>query len=109
MKTDINKDLSTLTTVNKSVFSKLNSKIMWCISNCVCESVKNREDYAEIDLGYGTLVIYFSDNEIRYRFIPSQTLEKAIVNTVVNERNDLVVNIENSLVSKLTNVYKTLL
>ena len=107
MKINISEDLSKLTTVNKQVFNKLESKIIWCISDCICESLKVGDNISDIDLGFGTLKIAFKGNEIKYKFIPSQELEKAVSNTVVNERNDLVLNIENSLVSKLTNVYKT--
>ena len=106
MKTNIKSDLSTLTTINESTFSKLETKIEWCISDVIEKAIKNGEDTAEVDLGIGILYIKFSDS-IRYKFVPSQKLEKIITNTVVNERNDLVVNVENTLISKLNNVYKT--
>ena len=106
MKTNIKNDLSTLTTINESTFSKLETKIEWCISDVIEKAIKNGEDTAEVDFGIGILYIKFSDS-IRYKFVPSQKLEKIITNTVVNERNDLVVNVENTLISKLNNVYKT--
>jgi len=51
-------------------------------------------------------MINFDNEQIKYKFKPSQKLEKVVTNTVVNERNDLVLNIEESLISKLTNTYK---
>lgn len=51
-------------------------------------------------------MINLKNNEIKYKFIPSQKLEKTIINTVLNEKNSLILNIEDSLISKLTNVYK---
>lgn len=107
MKTIINNDLSTLTTIDKNIFSKLDDKIIWCISNCIEECIKNNEDTAEIEFGIGTLKINFLGSEIKYRFIPSETLNEVVSNTIINERNDLVVNIEKSLVNKLTDVYKS--
>ena len=107
MTTDISTDLSTLTTINEQIFTKLESKIIWCISNSMYEAIKAGENSTIIDLGFGTITILFDNNEIKYKFVPSQELEKVLTRTVINERNDLAINIESSLVSKLTNVYKT--
>lgn len=106
METNVKEDLSSLTTINESVFTKLINKVEWCISDCVEKSILNGDSLANIDLDIGNLLISFDNNQIKYKFIPSQKLEKAITNTVVNERNDLVLNIEESLVSKLVNTYK---
>lgn len=106
MDVNIKEDLSTLTTINESVFTKLVNKIEWCISDGVEKAIKSGENQVNIDFDLGTLMINFDNEQIRYKFKPSQKLEKVITNTVVNERNDLVLNIEESLVSKLTNTYK---
>lgn len=106
MDVNIKEDLSTLTTINESVFTKLVNKIEWCISDGVEKAIKSGENQVNIDFDLGTLMINFDNEQIRYKFKPSQKLEKVVTNTVVNERNDLVLNIEESLVSKLTNTYK---
>ena len=106
MDVNIKEDLSTLTTINESVFTKLVNKIEWCISDGVEKAIKSGENQANIDLDFGVLKIHFDNNEIKYKFVPSQKFEKILTNTIVNERNDLVLNIEESLVSKLTNTYK---
>ena len=103
----LKKDLSTLTTISESTLSKLNTKIVWCITDAVCKSVYNRDESATIDLGYGKLTIKFDNNQVRYRFIPSKELEEAISSAIVNERNPLVDALESSLVDKITNVYKS--
>lgn len=107
MKVDINESLSTLTTIPESTFTKLENKIEWCISDAIEKAILNGEDKVEVDLGYGKLFISFTNKEIKYKFIPSDLFEKIIINTVMKEHNDLVLNIENSLVSKLVNTYKT--
>jgi len=61
---------------------------------------------AVIDLGYGTLSINFDNKEIKYKFVPSKELDKSVANTVVTENNELINEIENSLVEKITNLYK---
>lgn len=106
MDVNIKEDLSTLTTINESVFTKLVNKIEWCISDGVEKAIKSGENQVNIDFDLGTLTINFDNEQIRYKFKPSQKLEKIVTNTVVNERNDLVLNIEESLISKLTNTYK---
>lgn len=106
MDVNIKEDLSTLTTINESVFTKLVNKIEWCISDGVEKAIKSGENQVNIDFDLGTLMINFDNEQIRYKFKPSQKLEKIVTNTVVNERNDLVLNIEESLISKLTNTYK---
>lgn len=106
MKVDIKEDLSILTTINKNIFSKLEEKIIWCICDCVEKSIMNGDNTAEIDFGYGVLSILIDDNSIKYKFKPNKSLEGAISNTVVHERNSLTVNVEKALINKLTSVYK---
>ena len=106
--TNIKKDLSVLTSVSESTFSKLEEKIIWCISDAVEDATINDLDHVDIDLGFGVLTIKIDDDTVKYLFKPSNKLEKSIVNTIVNERNDLSLNIENYLASRLTDVYKTL-
>ena len=106
MKANMKEDLSLLTTVSDSVFIKLVNKIEWCISDYIEKAILEGENQVDIDLDIGTLSIQFDNDQIKYRFVPSQRLEKVVTNTVVNERNDLVLNAENSLVSKLVHTYK---
>ena len=103
---NLKNDLSTLTTINESTFSKLINKVEWCISDGVEKAINENSEEVLVDIGIGILMINFSNNEVKYKFKPSPRLEKVITSTIINERNDLVLNIENSLVSKLTNVYK---
>ena len=107
MTTNIIKDLSTLTKINESVFNKLKTKIDWCICDTVDKSIKNGDTQADINLGIGVLRLDWTTDRLRYSFFPSKNLENSLVKTIEEERNDLVLNIENSLVSKLTNVYKS--
>lgn len=106
---NIKEDLSTLTTIEKSVFMKLEQKIEWCICDAIEKALLNKDDTVDVNLGFGQLTIKLLDDEIKYRFKPSQKFEKSIFNTIVNEQNDLTYNLESSLVSKLNNIYKTLL
>ena len=106
MKSSMKKELSTLTTINPNVLSKLFDKELWCISNAVEQAVANKDNLAEIDLEIGTLYIQIDEETIRYKFIPSPTLERAVINTVSYGHNSLIANLEQSLVNKITNTYK---
>ena len=106
MKINLKEDLATLTTINESTLTKLTSKAEWCISDGIVKALLNNESELSVDIDIGELILYFSDDEIKYRFIPNQRFKKIVSNAVVNERNDLVLNVENTLVSKLNNVYK---
>ena len=103
---NIKSDLSTLTTIDESVFTKLIDKVEWCISDGIEKAILSGEDSVTFDLDIGTLLISFSDNVVKYKFKPSAKLEKIIIDTIENENNSLVLNIENSLVAKLVNTYK---
>ena len=108
MKSDLKKDLSVLTTINELSLSRIQNKVNWCICDIVEKTVYNHENVAEIDLGFGTLVINITENEVKYKFIPSKSLEKNIVSTVVDEKNPLTFVLEDNLVNKITNIYKDL-
>lgn len=105
---DIKNKLSTLTTISESVFSKLEDKIEWCISDCIEDSLINNSDGFILDLGFGKLIVDISNN-VRYKFIPSQRLEKDIINIFNGKPSSLTANVEKSLVTKLKNIYKTFL
>ena len=100
--------LSTLTTVNESVFSKLEDKIEWIIGDKIEEALINNDDGVIIDLGFGELIIDISDN-VKYKFKPSKRLEEDIINIFNGKSSSLTSTVEKSLVSKLNNVYKTFL
>ena len=106
MDVNIKNDLSTLTTIDESVFTKLTNKVEWCISDGIEKAILSGDKLVNIDLDIGTLIISLEDNAVRYKFKPSQRLEKVVINTVENETNSLVLNIEDSLIAKLTNTYK---
>ena len=106
MEVNLKSDLSTLTTINESTFDKLLTKIIWCISDSVERAVLSKEDKVDIDIGIGRLLIGISNKEIKYKFIPSKQLESSVSNTVINEHNELVTALEDSLVTKITNVVK---
>ena len=103
---DIKEDLSKLVTIDKLYIDRIFNKINWCISDYVEKAIAEGDNLVEVDLGFGTLSILIENDNVRYRFKPSPTLEKSLVNTIINEQNELDLVVEKNLVQKLVNIYK---
>ena len=106
MNVNLKNDLSVLTTIKEQTFDKLLTKVIWCISDSVEKAILNKDEIVNIDTGIGNLLISISNKEVKYKFIPGKNLDDAVVNTIVNEQNELVTALEESLVTKMTNVVK---
>ena len=102
-------DLSTLTTIPKSAIIKLLNKESYIISEAVEEGLLSGNQIIEIDLEIGVLSILIDESQIKYKFIPSTKLEKAVKQTVKNRKNPLKDSLEKTLVNRITDIYKELL
>ena len=109
MKSKLSRDINQLTSIPISALDSLSEKSEWCICNTLQEAVLNDETEAEIDLGIGSLLLSIQEGKVLYKFIPSKSLEKSIFQTYTNKQNPLVQKIEETLVKKITEVYKDLL
>lgn len=102
-------NLSTLTTIPKKHLERLLSKVFLCIGDAVEETVIKNEKLTEIDIGIGTLVISIYNDTLKYKFVPSNRLDKVVKSTVVEKKNNLTREIEDNLANKIINVYKDML
>lgn len=98
-------DLSELTTIQKTSLQALCDKAEMCISHSA--SLLEEGDVASIDIGIGDLHIGCIDGAIKYKFIPSTSLENSIAQALQGN-STLIQTCERALVSKITNTYKTL-
>ena len=105
---DLIKDVATLATIPEKSLVKLVDKSYWCISNEVIESLKQGDTVTEIDIGIGILYIKVIDDTIQYKFIPSAKLNDTVKDTVINKRNILEDTLEKTLVNKIVDTYKDL-
>ena len=106
---DLTKKLSLLTTVDQQYIKKLFDKIPWIICDGLsCEMVSSENPSVTLSLGYGNLIISVIDDQIKYKFVPTKEFEDQVVDTVCNGFNSLAINLEKSLASKLTTIYKDL-
>ena len=106
--TDIIEDLNILTTIPRSALEQLADKVEYIICHALFESISNKSDVTEIDLGIGYLNILNNGDCIKYKFIPSQRFEKRIIDTTKSTTSPLTEEIEATLKKKIMDVYKTL-
>ena len=106
---NIIEDLSKLTTIPVKSLNKLVDKTVFCISDIVEDAVLEQKKLLEIDIGIGILHIKLESESVKYKFIPHQILETAVKDTIVNKRNLLQDTLEKVLVNRVVNTYKELL
>lgn len=102
-------DICEITTIPVASMQKLFDKIGWCICNCVEEAKLNDQEYCEINIGIGNLLISVEDNSLCYKFIPSTKLEQSLVATIVDGKNPLEIALEETFVNRILKTYKDML
>ena len=104
--TDIINDVATITTIPPTSLRKLIDKMSWCICNAVEESRLSNIESTIVNIGFGQLIIAVEDNQIQYKFIPSSKLERGLVDTIINKKNPLIVNLEETFANRIVKTYK---
>lgn len=106
---DIVSDISVLTTAPEKTLRNLCLKGSECICHDVLESLQASEIETVVDIGIGTIKIIVDNDEIHYKFTPSNQLEAMLINTIQNNHDPLVTDIEDKLYSRIINTYKDLI
>lgn len=104
-------ELSVLTTIPEKVLAKFFRKMVFCICEAVKENMLDENKTSEIielDIGVGKLYIKYIGTELKYRFEPSDYLQKALTATVSDKSNPLVDYLEESFGKKFVDLYKEL-
>jgi hypothetical protein len=78
------------------------------ICHSVLESIKNREEFAEIDIGIGTLYIKDTGDEVKYKFVPSDHLSSVVDSTIRLKKSPLSLRVDEVLGRRIMNTYKDL-
>ena len=105
---NIVEDVSKLTTIPEKTLNKLNQKFIYSICEQIQEDLLEEKEISELDIGLGTLYIKYTDDQIKYKFIPNADLEKAVYNTVIKKLNLMETSLNESLAKKFIDVYKDL-
>lgn len=101
-------DLNILTTIPVSNLEQLANKISWIICDGVNEANISKNSMVDIDLYIGKLSIYFDNENVKYRFTPSKTLDVNVKATILEGKSPLEKIIEDKLATKIVNTYKDL-
>lgn len=109
MKKKISTDLSKLSNLPEPLLDKLLGLTAYCISNAVYESLLDNEQFTELDMGYGTLIVKHDLKDLKLKFIPSEDLEMDLKNVNSGGKPELYHKIEKAVVAKLNDLYKELI
>jgi hypothetical protein len=102
-------ELETVTTIPSQALNKLIERTIYCICEDIDEAKLVDNISVDFDIGIGTLTISKINDSLKYRFVPSAKLNDNIAATIVDNKNPMTAAVEESLVNKITNVYKNLL
>lgn len=105
----IDKDLATLTTIPLASVQKILSKFQDCICYNVQQSLENINEYIDLDIAIGKLIIKLDEDKICYKFIPSKSFENDLLITINTGECPLIGKLENSVSEKITAAYKEFL
>lgn len=105
----LSSDLSSLSNIPEYILDKLFNLAAYCISNTVYESLLNGDNFAEIDLGFGKLIIKNDLKDLKLKFLPNKDLEMDLKNVNEGGKPELYNKIEKALVAKLNDLYKEII
>lgn len=106
--TNLLDDISTLTSISKTNLIAISNISEAVICHAFLESVKDRKEFAEIDVGVGKLCIKNTEDGIKYKFIPSEHLSSVVETTVRTKKSPLGLKIDEVLGRRIMNTYKDL-
>ena len=109
MEFKLTEEMSALTSISKRNLDKLSEVYIYCIVEFIKETVLADETVTDIDLGFGKLLIDSSNNNLRFKFVPSAKLVEESVNSVKHKQNLLDIALESSLINKIENAQKDIL
>ena len=109
MKTNLIKDLNTLTTIEVASLERLSDLSVKIICHDIYENFLAVDHISEIDIGIGTLLVSIEDDIVKYKFIPSTALEQMLTKTFDSKTSPLLKAADKALVDKIEQAYKELL
>lgn len=89
----------------EKIFSLEQDYVCYAIQQAFCEKQNN----VDVDIGIGTLSILVENENIYYKFLPSQSLETDIQHTVSVNEAPIIKKLEENIKEKVLNAYKELL
>lgn len=102
-------DICAITTIPTASMQKLFNKISYCIANSVYEAFLGKKNSAEIDIGFGHIIVNIEQNQLLYKFIPSPKLEKNIIDSIRQNKNPLDIKLEDTFINRILKTYKDMM
>ena len=107
-KINLLEDISNLSTVAITNLNKLTSLSEDVIGHAVLEAILNKDNMVEVDIGIGLLYILISEDEIKYKFIPSTKVQNSVELAVNKKKSKLIERVDEVLGRRIMNTYKDL-
>lgn len=104
----MNKQISTLTTINQKNLDKISELQSEVLVDGVQNALLEGMHEVEYDFGYGVLRISVSEEGAKFRFVPSAKLEEGIRSVAKGEKGPLELRFETALKERVENTYKDL-
>lgn len=106
---NINEDIAILTTIPKYALDRISLLSRYCVCHYIEDTKLKKEEITSVNIGLGELLIKQDQEGIRYKFIPSKSLEKAVTETLRTGKSPLINEAENMFIDRIINTYKDLL
>ena len=106
---DAIKDIQKLTTIPGTTLDKVIDLIKDSICSDILEVIDNGQQTCNVDIGIGNIQLLFCDECIKYKFIPSQSLESRLRDTISTGIDPIEKRLENKITEKLVGAYKEML
>lgn len=109
MNAKLTEDLSAVSNIPKLTLDKLLTCAESLMAATVSDSIKEGSSTSVIDLVFGQLYIKLEDDSIKYKFVPSTSLNTAIKQVATGGENPVIKKLEKALAEKIESAYKNLL
>lgn len=102
-------NINTITTIPLKSLKDLQHCVNIIHSNSAVTQMREDKNILELETFEGKILISIEDDNIRYKFIPSDNFNAIMVNSIKNKNSLLVKEVEDKLKKILIKTYKDIL
>ena len=108
MEINLKENLNILTNIPIKYIEKIERDLVYSILDGIHDSSLNGESITEFISDIGSLLINVEEEEIKYKFIPSEKFEELLKTQIKSGQNLLENKLDKILVDRISNLYKDL-
>lgn len=101
--------ISKIMTIDEMTLKRIGNAINLIHSDDLYEEIQKKDNYYEIPIFEGKIMIKREDNQLSYKFIPSETFQSIIKDTLLNGESLLTSELKERLSEILIKTYKDIL